>query len=59
MKLLRRAIPSPGTLLIFEAAARLGSFTRAAEELGMTYRATSAGSARQTWAEPCRFHKIP
>jgi DNA-binding transcriptional LysR family regulator len=43
MKLLRRAIPSPGTLLIFEAAARLGSFTRAAEELGMTQAAVSYG----------------
>jgi len=43
MKLLRRAIPSPSTLLIFEAAARLGSFTRAAEELGMTQAAVSYG----------------
>lgn len=43
MKLLRRAVPSPGTLLIFEAAARLGSFTRAAEELGITQAAVSYG----------------
>jgi DNA-binding transcriptional LysR family regulator len=43
MKLLRRAIPSPGNLLIFEAAARLGSFTRAAEDLGMTQAAVSYG----------------
>lgn len=43
MNLLRRAIPSPGNLLIFEAAARLGSFTRAAEELGMSQAAVSYG----------------
>src|SRR5215469_14447630 len=43
MKLLRRAIPSPGNLLIFEAAARLASFTRAAQDLGMSQAAVSFG----------------
>src|SRR5271165_2520588 len=43
MQHLRKAIPSPGSLIIFEAAARLGSFTRAAEELGMTQAAVSYG----------------
>ena len=46
MKLLRRLVPAPGTLLIFEAAARLGSFTRAAEDLGMTQAAVSYGIRR-------------
>jgi DNA-binding transcriptional LysR family regulator len=38
---LRRLIHSPGALLAFEAAARLGSFTRAAEELSVTQAAIS------------------
>lgn len=34
-------LPPLGALRVFEAAARLGSFTRAAEELGMTQSAAS------------------
>lgn len=38
---LRRHIPSASTLMAFEAAARLGSFSRAARELGITQPAVS------------------
>ncbi|UYQ70893.1 LysR family transcriptional regulator [Pelagibacterium flavum] len=38
---LRRHIPSASALLAFEAAARLGSFSRAAEELNITQPAVS------------------
>ena len=41
MQNLRRILPSAGGLAIFEAAGRLSSFTRAAEELGMTQAAVS------------------
>jgi len=41
MSTLRDLIPSPSALFAFEAAARLGSFTRAAEELGLTQAAVS------------------
>jgi DNA-binding transcriptional LysR family regulator len=38
---LRRRLPSPGALFAFETAARLGSFSRAAEELNITQPAVS------------------
>ena len=41
MKSLRHRLPPLNMLLIFEAAARLGSFTRAAEELHVTQAAVS------------------
>ena len=41
MRRLRRLIPSLGVLTSFEAAARLGSFTAAAAELGVTQAAVS------------------
>ncbi|MGE0716867.1 MAG: LysR substrate-binding domain-containing protein [Alphaproteobacteria bacterium] len=41
MQSLRRLIPSPGALLAFEAAARLGSFTAAGRELNVTQAAVS------------------
>jgi len=41
MRKLRELIPAPSALFAFEAAARLGSFTRAAEELGITQAAVS------------------
>jgi DNA-binding transcriptional LysR family regulator len=41
MPTLRRSIPSLGALATFEAAARLGSFTLAAGELGVTQAAVS------------------
>lgn len=41
MRPLRDIVPSPSALFAFEAAARLGSFTRAAEELGITQAAVS------------------
>jgi DNA-binding transcriptional LysR family regulator len=41
MDSLRRLIPSANALLAFESAARLGSFTRAAEEMGVTQAAVS------------------
>lgn len=41
MQSLRSLLPSPGALIVFEAAGRLGSFTRAAEELAMTQAAVS------------------
>ena len=41
MRRLRRQIPSLGALAAFEAAARLGGFTRAAGELGVTQAAVS------------------
>lgn len=41
MNELRRLIASPSALFTFEAAARLGSFTRAAAELGVTQAAVS------------------
>ncbi|TIT82569.1 MAG: LysR family transcriptional regulator, partial [Mesorhizobium sp.] len=34
-------LPPLGAIRVFEAAARLGSFTKAAEELGMTQSAAS------------------
>jgi predicted transcriptional regulator len=37
----RRLIPSMTALLVFEAVARLGSFTLAAQELGVTQAAVS------------------
>ncbi len=41
MQNLRALLPSAGTLIVFEAAGRHGSFTRAAEELAMTQAAVS------------------
>lgn len=41
MRSLRAVLPSPNALFAFEAAARLGSFTRAAAELGITQAAVS------------------
>lgn len=41
MKSLRRTLPPLTALTVFEAAARLGSFTRAADELGVTQAAVS------------------
>lgn len=41
MQSLRSLLPSPGALIVFEAAGRLASFTRAAEELAMTQAAVS------------------
>lgn len=41
MQNLRRLVPSLGGLVVFEAAGRLGSFTRAGRELGMSQAAVS------------------
>jgi DNA-binding transcriptional LysR family regulator len=41
MNNLRRLLPSPSNLIVFEAAGRLGSFTAAGHELGMTQAAVS------------------
>ncbi|TIT21048.1 MAG: LysR family transcriptional regulator [Mesorhizobium sp.] len=41
MRDLRRRFPNPNALLSFESAGRLGSFTDAAEELGLTQAAIS------------------
>lgn len=41
MSKLRRSVPSLGALAVFEAAARLGGFTKAADELGVTQAAVS------------------
>lgn len=41
MSSIRHAVPSLSALATFEAAARLGSFTRAGEELGVTQAAVS------------------
>ena len=41
MRSLRRSLPSLGALVLFEAAARLESFTLAAGELGVTQAAVS------------------
>ncbi|MEM7004015.1 MAG: LysR family transcriptional regulator, partial [Pseudomonadota bacterium] len=41
MARLRRSVPSLGALVVFEAAARLGGFTKAANELGVTQAAVS------------------
>jgi DNA-binding transcriptional LysR family regulator len=41
MHALRQLIPSPSALITFEAAARLQSFTRAADELGVSQPAVS------------------
>ncbi|RCW81552.1 LysR substrate-binding domain-containing protein [Phyllobacterium bourgognense] len=41
MKSLRKQLPSLTALTVFEAASRLSSFTRAAEELGVTQAAVS------------------
>ena len=46
MQNLRRLLPSANSLIVFEAAGRLLSFTRAAEELGMTQAAVSYAIAR-------------
>ncbi|EPX79795.1 LysR substrate-binding domain-containing protein [Salipiger mucosus] len=42
---LRRKLPSPGVLFVFEAAARHENFTRAAEELNVTQPAVSRALA--------------
>lgn len=41
MVTLRRSLPSLGMLAVFEAAARVGGFTKAADELGVTQAAVS------------------
>ncbi|MEQ9334601.1 LysR substrate-binding domain-containing protein [Thalassobaculum sp.] len=41
MATLRALLPSANALIVFEAAGRLGSFTRAAEELGISQAAVS------------------
>ncbi|WP_108662425.1 LysR substrate-binding domain-containing protein [Acuticoccus kandeliae] len=41
MATFKRSVPSLGTLAVFEAAARLGGFTKAADELGVTQAAVS------------------
>src|SRR5690606_25989669 len=41
MQSLRKLLPSAGNLIVFEAAGRLESFTRAADELAMTQAAVS------------------
>ncbi len=41
MENLRRLLPSAGNLIVFEAAGRLGSFTAAGRELGMSQAAVS------------------
>ncbi len=41
MQNLRRLLPSAGSLIVFEAAGRLASFTAAARELGMSQAAVS------------------
>ncbi|NQW10379.1 MAG: LysR family transcriptional regulator [Alphaproteobacteria bacterium] len=41
MKSLRQLLPSANALVVFESAARLASFTRAAEELGISQPAVS------------------
>src|SRR3546814_12757612 len=41
MDRLRKSLPPPNSLIYFEAAARLGSFTLAADELGVTQAAVS------------------
>lgn len=41
MHSLRRILPSPGALIAFEAAGRLGSFTEAGRELGISQAAVS------------------
>jgi DNA-binding transcriptional LysR family regulator len=41
MNSLRRLLPSPSNLIVFEAAGRLGSFTAAGNELGMSQAAVS------------------
>ena len=41
MESLRHLLPSSGALFVFEAAGRLGSFTAAAKELGMSQAAVS------------------
>ena len=47
MQKLRNVIPSANTLFAFEAAARLQSFTKAAEELHVTHGAVS----RRDWSK--------
>ena len=41
MQSLRHLLPSAGALIVFEAAARLSSFTAAGRELGMSQAAVS------------------
>ncbi|HMQ57316.1 MAG TPA: LysR substrate-binding domain-containing protein [Rhizobiaceae bacterium] len=41
MQTLRQLLPSAGSLIVFESAGRLGSFTAAGRELGMTQAAVS------------------
>jgi DNA-binding transcriptional LysR family regulator len=41
MRSLRQLLPSAGSLIVFEAAGRLGSFTAAGRELGMSQAAVS------------------
>lgn len=46
MESLRHLLPSPGTLIVFEAAGRLASFSAAGRELGMSQAAVSYAIAR-------------
>lgn len=46
MENLRHLLPSPGSLAVFEAAGRLGSFSAAGRELGMSQAAVSYAIAR-------------
>lgn len=46
METLRQLLPSLNSLVVFEAAGRLGSFSAAARELGMTQAAVSYAIAR-------------
>jgi DNA-binding transcriptional LysR family regulator len=58
MESLRRVLPSIGSLVVFEAAGRLESFSSAGRELGMTQAAVSYAIARleQQLATPL-FHR--
>lgn len=54
-----RELPSLNALRAFEAAARLGSFTRAAEELHVTHAAISRHvRALETWLEVPLFRRL-
>jgi hypothetical protein len=60
MENLRHLLPSAGNLIVFEAAGRHASFTKAARELGMTQAAVSyAIRALETQLGASLFHTRP
>lgn len=60
MQSIRRKLPGPNALFVFEAAARCGNFTKAAEELHVTQPAVSRALTRlEEHLEVQLFDRVP